>query len=202
MNFVKRQAVLLKVAATAALAAGLAFPAGSAFAQAAAPAADNKPKVEVRLVHQKVTRAADGKEVLAAADRAIPGETIEYRATYSNTGRTAARQVLGTLPVPTNMEYVADSSKPQPQQAALADGNFSAIPLKRKVRQPNGQEVEVIVPQSEYRALRWNLGDLGTNQSQTVAARMRVAVDVAATAPATPAKAAPGATTTAPAKKG
>jgi hypothetical protein len=70
------------------------------------------------------------------------------------------------------------------------------------VRQPNGQEVEVIVPQSEYRALRWNLGDLGTNQSQTVAARMRVAVDVAATAPATPAKAAPGATTTAPAKKG
>jgi uncharacterized repeat protein (TIGR01451 family) len=182
MNFLKRQAVFIAFA----LPVALVWSSG-AHAQAAA---DQKPKVEVRLTHQKVTKAADGKETLAVADRASPGDTIEYRAAYSNSGRAQAKQVLGTLPVPNNMEYVADSSKPAPQQAALADGKFAPIPLKRKVRLPNGTEVEEVVPQSEYRALRWNLGDLNAGQSQTVSARMRVALDLAAA----PAKAAPAPT--------
>ena len=42
-------------------------------------------------------------------------------------------------------------------------------------RTPDGREVLVEVPPSEYRALRWAIGTLGAKQSRTVAARARVA---------------------------
>ncbi len=160
----------LGCAFSVAFAQGAANPAGPSGATAAQPKRD----VVIQLTQQKVTRAADGKEVLIEAARVLPGEVIEYRANYKNEGKNGVKQLLATLPVPTGMELVGETVAPIGAQASLGDGKYAPIPLKRKVRQPNGAEIETLVPISEYRSLRWNLGDLSAGQAQVVMARMRV----------------------------
>ena len=74
----------------------------------AAPAAD---PVKVGLQAFKVVLTG-GKESLVESKTAKPGETLEYRATYTNTGKKAVTNLAATLPVPQGMEYVALSSQP------------------------------------------------------------------------------------------
>jgi hypothetical protein len=47
------------------------------------------------------------------------------------------------------------------------------MPLKRTVTR-NGAQVEELVPYREYRALRWNAGELGGENSLAFTARVRV----------------------------
>ena len=144
---------------------GLAIPfAASAFAD-----------VKVDLVARRVTQNASGKEVLAAADEARPGEVIEYQATYSNDGTTAVNKLVATLPIPEGLEYLPKTVRPAPALASLDGKTFAAMPLKRKVRLADGREVEREVATSEYRFLRWTLGSLPGGRSQVVRARARVA---------------------------
>jgi hypothetical protein len=53
------------------------------------------------------------------------------------------------------------------------------MPLKRKVKQANGVEVEQPVATSEYRYLRWYPGEIGAKQSIAFSAQFRVADGVA-----------------------
>ena len=168
-KFITGAALALGGALSVAFAQGAANPASPA-----ATAAQPKRDVVIQLTQQKVTRAADGKEVLVEASRILPGEVIEYRANYKNEGKNGVKQLLATLPVPAGMELVSETAAPVGAQASLGDGKYAPIPLKRKVRQPNGAEIEVLVPLAEYRSLRWSLGDLAVGQAQVVTARMRV----------------------------
>ena len=76
----------------------------------------NANDVVVTLKAQKVERTRDGKEVLRVADRAIPGEVIQYDAVYRNQGKKGIRNLQPTLPIPSGLEYLPDSAKPAPRR--------------------------------------------------------------------------------------
>ena len=136
----------------------------------------NANDVVVTLKAQKVERTRDGKEVLRVADRAIPGEVIQYDAIYRNQGKKGIRNLQPTLPIPSGLEYLPDSAKPAPSKASLDGKNFAPVPLMRQVALPDGKTKEEPVPASEYRALRWELGDLDSGRNALVSARARLAI--------------------------
>ena len=129
--------------------------------------------VETRLEARKVVRAADGGETLVSADAAKPGETLEYAATYRNTGKQAVTNLAATLPIPANTELIAGSARPANAQASVDGRTFAAPPLKRRVVR-EGKTVEVEIPTREYRYQRWNAGELAGEKSLTFTARVKV----------------------------
>jgi hypothetical protein len=131
-------------------------------------------KVAVTLAAQRVTTQTGGKETLAPADQAKPGDVIEYRATYHNSGASSVRELAATLPIPIGSEYIARSASPAPSLASLDGRTFSPLPLKRRVHLADGRDVMQDVPISEYRSLRWALGTLPAQGVRTVRARVRL----------------------------
>jgi len=132
-----------------------------------------KAEVKVNLVANKIVKS-DGTEVQQSGQTAKPGDTIEYVAEYRNTDKAAVRNVVATLPVPAGMEYLPDTESPRPALASTDGTHFSAIPLKRTVHTTTGKPTEELVPYSEYRTLRWDLGEITGSASKTVKARVRV----------------------------
>ena len=162
--------VRLTLAIAIAAAGSVAPPAHAAASSPAKPAAGS---VAVELTAQRVTKA-QGKEVLAPADEARPGELIEYRALYRNDGAGEARGLMATLPIPRGTQYVAGSALPRRVEASLDGRTFAAVPLKRTEKTPDGRTIVQEVPVAEYRALRWPLGALPSRDQRTVSARVRV----------------------------
>lgn len=123
----------------------------------------------------KVVRTVDGKEQFVAAAQAKPGDVLVYLATYKNVSDKPLRNVMATLPVPaTGVEYLVDSAAPAAVEASIDGVQFALAPLKRLVKLPDGKQQQQLVATSEYRFLRWPLGDLPAGTSRTVSARMRV----------------------------
>lgn len=141
------------------------------FACAFVFAADNG--VSATLHAFKVVAGKEGQKLVATTE-ALPGDIIEYQVTYRNAGSTAAKDVMATLPIPEGgMHYLADSATPVKVQASLDGKQFAAVPMTRTVVQ-NGKQVLETVPASEYRFLRWQLGELAPGRSVTVSSRMRL----------------------------
>ena len=141
-----------------------------------ASAADNHVNVELH-AFKVVTTAAGTK--LVPTDAAQPGDTIQYLATYSNQGKTPAREVMATLPVPAGgLVYVPDTATPAAVLASVDGAHYAALPLMRTVTR-NGKQVNEAIPVSEVRFLRWKLGDIAPGASITVSSRMRLDSSVA-----------------------
>lgn len=136
--------------------------------------AASESDVVIELTAKKIFKGEDGKEKLVPADKAAPGEVIEYTAVYKNKGKESVKNLQGTLPVPMGMEYMPGTARPSAVSASLDGKKFAPVPLKRKHRLPNGKEEVQEVPYNEYRYLGWALKDLAANQSVTVKARMRI----------------------------
>jgi uncharacterized repeat protein (TIGR01451 family) len=131
--------------------------------------------LESRLEAHKVA-GADGRETLVDAASAKPGDTIEYAATYRNSGKAAIQGLQATLPIPPETEFLAGTARPAGAKASLDGRTFADIPLRRTVTR-EGKQVEVQVPYREYRALRWFAGELGSGKTVTFTARVRVVDD-------------------------
>lgn len=140
------------------------------------PAATGEP-LEIKLVRNKII-LADGKEARQDAAVAKPGDILEEVATYTNRSAGLLKGLEATLPVPPNTELVMASLTPANAKASVDGKIFAAVPLKRKVKQPNGVEIEQAVPLSEYRYLRWYPGELPAQKSLVFTARFKVANDV------------------------
>jgi uncharacterized repeat protein (TIGR01451 family) len=132
------------------------------------------PTLQAKLVGFKVTQNAANKEVLAPADKVAPGDLLKYQVVYQNNGKSLLKQVKAILPLPVGTTYVAGSAKPANATASLDGKNFAAMPLKRTVKKTDGKLAEQLVPLAEYRALRWELGELAENNKVEVSARARV----------------------------
>lgn len=141
----------------------------------AAEATKAKTPLAITLTAQKVAKQADGKEKLLAANHALPGELIQYDALYHNQGARALNNVAPTLPIPAGMVYLADSASPAPAEASLDGKNFERIPIKRKVTTPSGETKEQEVAATEYRALRWQVGEMAPGAKTVIVARTRIA---------------------------
>jgi len=129
-------------------------------------------EVKAELKAERVT-TQNGKEVMSPAANAAPGDVIQYTATYKNTDKAPAKQVLANLPIPVGTEYVSGTAVPVGALASTDGTTFAPIPLKRMVKNSEGKTVEQVVPFSEYRALRWSLGDLAGGESRIVSARVK-----------------------------
>ena len=130
--------------------------------------------VESTLSVFQVRKNAEGKEVLSAADKAAPGEVLEYQNLYRNNGKSALKSLTATLPLPAGLGYVAGSAQPANPQASLDGKTFADIPLKTMVKGADGKLQPQLVPYSDYRALRWTIGELPSNEKVTVSARAQV----------------------------
>lgn len=182
-NGLKPSAVLLASAMPVAAVVLLMALCQAPQVSAQAVAKDNNP-VQIQLQRKKVS-VADGKETLAVADTAKPGELVEETATYGNKSKRTFR-VDATLPVPQFTEFVADSTRPASAKASVDGKIFSDMPLKRQIKQPNGVTVEQLIPLSEYKFLRWKGVELGPEKSFAVSARFRIKDGISATSPAGP----------------
>ena len=152
-----------------ALAAWLALGAGAGHALA-----QDQSGLTAMLVTMKVVPLADGKERLVHAVEVRPGEVVQYVATYRNAFAAGIRDLQPALPIPTGMQFVPRSATPQPTHASLDGRVFEPIPLTRLVKLADGSVRTQAVPASEYRALRWSLGDLAAGASTNVTARARL----------------------------
>ena len=139
----------------------------------AVPAFALEPAVESQLIANRVVTEA-GAEVLKPADKASPGDVIEYRARYVNKGTTGVAALAATIPVPPGTEFWNGSTRPSGALASVDGINFAAIPLKRTVRAADGKTREETIPTTEYRAVRWDLGALPPGTDATVSLRVRV----------------------------
>jgi uncharacterized repeat protein (TIGR01451 family) len=130
-------------------------------------------EVKVLLAASKIV-VIDGGEHKQAADKAKPGDVIEYSAEYKNTDKSTVRDVMANLPIPSGTEYLPQTAAPEQVMASTDGANFAPVPLKKSVRGADGKITQVPVPYSEYRALRWNFGEIAGGASKTVKARVKV----------------------------
>ncbi len=142
-------------------------------AQAQKASAPSNNPLEVSLARTKIA-IENGKEVSRKADVAKPGDIIEEIASYKNNSAGDLKDFVPMLPVPPNTELILGSIKPANAKASADGKNFSDMPLKRKVRQANGVEVEQPVPLAEYRFLRWYPGDIGAGKTLVFSARFKL----------------------------
>ena len=164
------------------LLAGLLFaclmPAAAIAADADAQANPRtQAPIEVNLKLFKVLVDDKGQTKLADASLVVPGDLLEYQATYSNRGATALA-VVATVPVPEAVEYIKDSARSTPPMAhevALKDSQYGTEPLFKKVVNASGATVSQQVPYPEYRFVRWDLGKLAPGTSKLVSIRGKVA---------------------------
>jgi uncharacterized repeat protein (TIGR01451 family) len=146
-------------------------------------AAKTDSDLSINMVQAKVV-LKEGKETLEVADEAKPGDVIDYTAEYLNKGVKRITALEATIPVPAGTEYLPDSAKPAPSKASLDGKKYDAIPLKRKVKQADGKEVEQLVPYKEYRFMRWTASDLAAGKSHKYSLRVKVEQAPAAAAKA------------------
>jgi uncharacterized repeat protein (TIGR01451 family) len=133
--------------------------------------------VQATLRVSRVVVLADGTESHQSAEAAKPGDVLEYIAEYHNSSSHSVRQLAATLPIPDGTEYIADSALPGGVLASVDGTTFSAIPLKRRVVQPDGKVLEQPIPYREYRFLRWPAQGLGAGKTFQVGARARLSAD-------------------------
>ena len=130
-------------------------------------------EVKVVLTASKIVQV-NGNEQKQSSDKAKPGEVIEYVADYKNTDKRPVKDVKATLPVPKGMEYLPETANPMPVMATTDDVHYAPVPLKKIVKGADGKMTEELVPYSEYKSLRWDLGEIGGEGMKSVKARMKV----------------------------
>ena len=145
------------------------------FAQAAD--AGRSLSVELAVFHV-IPASGQAAERLEAVSRTQPGDILEYQARYRHDAGASRplRQVQAVLPIPAVAAvYVPGSAWPVGAEASADGKRFEAMPLKRWVTRPDGSREQIDLQVAQYRALRWNLGDLAPGDVRMVRARVRVA---------------------------
>ena len=126
-----------------------------------------------------VVKKADGTETLQPAQSVKPGDVLQYTAVYRNADSRAVSHLVASLPIPAGTELVGASAVPREVQASLDGKVYAATPLMRKLRRADGQMVDVPVPLTEYRYLRWPEQQIAAGASFSTSARVRVVSSLA-----------------------
>lgn len=153
-----------------------------ALSAVAPAAAAEKATLTSELQVWNVVRKADGAEALLPAQSVKPGDVLQYTAVYRNADSRAVSRLVASLPIPAGTELVPASALPREVQASLDGKVYAAAPLMRKLRRADGQMVDVPVPLTEYRYLRWPEQQIAAGGSFSTSARVRVVSSLASTA--------------------
>ena len=169
MHVISRQTFRPLLSSAGALVAAILFTAGTPQA-----AAQDKPPVSVTLEAKVVKKDAEGKETLASAEKASPGEVVEYVAVCKNNTDHTITNLKPTIPIPQGTDYLPGTATPSDAEASTLKESFKAIPLQREEKQADGTLKSVPVPAAEYRSLRWTLAEVKSGQTVKVSVRVRV----------------------------
>jgi uncharacterized repeat protein (TIGR01451 family) len=119
-------------------------------------------KLEAYVVSVVTKEDGTTEEQFAEAKEARPGQVVEYRVVVTNVSDETlpASNAVITGPIPSTTVYIADSATASSESARLeysADGGqtFSVPPVMIKVKDDQGQEVEVAATPEQYTAARW-----------------------------------------------
>lgn len=142
-------------------------------------AATARADVSSRLEAVNVTADANGKEHYAAAAAVKPGDLIEYRLVYENTGTAGVSQFTVNGPIPKGTVYVAGSATSAVKHGLKFsyDGgqSWAATPPLRAVRGADGKVREVPAPTEEITNIEWLAQEpLPAGAAQTYRYRVRV----------------------------
>jgi len=96
------------------------------------------PQVEVALQARRVV-VDQGKEALVPADKAKPGDVIQYEASYHNAGKAPVQHLGAVIPIPVGLALTADSAVPAASDAvdddlrpvARPDGSYAYAKYER-----------------------------------------------------------------------
>ncbi len=95
------------------------------------------------------------------------GDVVEYRGYFTNKGTDRVRKMTVSLGIPQGVELIGGI---EPVASASIDGNrFGSMPLRANI----GGQIQA-VPLSMYKALRWNVEDIGINGTAVVSYRVVV----------------------------
>ena len=110
-----------------------------------------------------VITQVDGKETFATAKSVEPGQVIEYRTVYSNSGVSPISNLSVVGPVPAGTRYLdksATSSVTHVFEASIDGGSsWHTEPLMRTVTQADGSKTQEVVPPEEYSHVRWKAAE-------------------------------------------
>lgn len=134
---------------------------------------------QVDMEHFIVTVNSEGEEVFTKAEQAAPGDVIEYRLIYSNNTTVGIDDYFITGPIPNDTQYVPASAKSSANhelKVSIDDGaTWDSEPVRRTQTNAEGVEVEVVIPESKYKKLRWyTSGRLQPNEKHNFSYRIRV----------------------------
>lgn len=133
-------------------------------------------EVSSELKVYKITANDGGEEVAEEVESITPGDTLEYRVTYTNNLGNAISNLQPMLPIPEGIRYLEDTASPEVSMASLSfEGkNFQVLPIIREETTSSGLIVKREVPASQYRRLQWNVSTLEASESITMSARVQV----------------------------
>ncbi|WP_367111805.1 hypothetical protein [uncultured Psychrobacter sp.] len=139
-------------------------------------ASNNNTNSSVEAIDSKITASLvsvdpNGQETLVpvtADTRLQPGNIVEYQGFFTNTNSDRVRKMTVTLTIPEQVELLRVVAPDFPYGSA--DGNtFARMPLRGKV---DNQLQEI--PLEYYKAVRWDIDDVGLNDTVKVQYRAKV----------------------------
>lgn len=167
---IKKTSILAAALACALLTTGIAA------VQAEATSSPLQSSMQAFVIGQ----GQDGKETAQPAQEVEPGQTIEYKLDYTNTGKTALKGLAITGPIPNATHYLGSTAATQADSSFTVsiDGGktFENEPVKRMVENEQGKKVEKVIPPSEYTHVRWTLNQ-PLKAGETQSFRYRSLVD-------------------------
>eukprot|EP01008_Symbiontida_sp_HLA12_P000683 NODE_1688_length_562_cov_2.223235_g1674_i0.p1 GENE.NODE_1688_length_562_cov_2.223235_g1674_i0~~NODE_1688_length_562_cov_2.223235_g1674_i0.p1 ORF type:complete len:163 (-),score=35.00 NODE_1688_length_562_cov_2.223235_g1674_i0:44-532(-) len=111
------------------------------------------------MIPYRIEKDAEGKTVYIKTKTAAPGEKIEYRIVYHNTGDEALSSLVVDGPVPANTRYVGGSASgnvPYELRVSIDRGaTWEKEPIVRIQKTPDGELKKIIVSPDLYTHIRW-----------------------------------------------
>lgn len=139
-----------------------------------------KGPVEGTIQAYVVMQDADGKEIVQETTQAVPGQIMEYRLRFANTGESEVKGLKIVDPIPVQTTFVPESNNTKVSASfeVSIDGGktFESIPVTRIKTNADGSQQEVVIPPEQYTHLRWNSEDVlnSNGGTQEYAYRVRV----------------------------
>lgn len=135
--------------------------------------ATEKAPLETRILVSLVATNPQGKEVLSPLTNQTPlqsGNVLEYQGYVINHAQDIVRKSNVTLDIPANTELLDIQSLSPSRAKGSVDGvNFQYMPLKTNI---NGMMQNM--PNQFYKAVQWEIENLGAGEVATVKYRVKV----------------------------
>jgi len=122
--------------------------------------------IETTLTAEKITFDSKGGEIRETAKKANPGDVIEYTFYIDNTESMSQHQLEPSIPIPKNMILIPKSITPSEFKVSVDGKNYMNYPVAGE----DGKNV----PDSAYKAIKWNIKEIKSNEKIAVKLRAKI----------------------------